>query len=182
MSTTFDELKEIRVKKDAISAQSRATEARMVELVNKDTLTAGEERQLTDLGRRVDKMVIENNKLVERERQLLIEGFEAGEYQNASNGSQPDAYAEMAENGAPGFVRHSDPWSDVPVDPLNPTESRGRAKTAIERRSADSNLQQGATATVDRLTEDDQTGVSEYIVRLSNPAYIRAFRKYVRDP
>lgn len=67
------------------------------------------------------------------------------------------------------------------------SETRSRALTAIERWNADDKLKESATGTVERLHDipgepSDVRGVSEHIIRYSDPLYVSAFRKFARDP
>lgn len=79
--------------------------------------------------------------------------------------------------------RYGDPYGTV-------GDVRARAMSAIERWNADDTLKADATATVERAgagsdavdSARDARGVAEHVIRFSDPLYVSAFRKHVRDP
>lgn len=96
---------------------------------------------------------------------------------NRVSGSQPGS----PEYGAPQFLNRQDPWQTV-VNRSEPGAYRDLAKAAIERWKADAPLQEGAMKTLARVDAEEVDPIAEYIVRGSNPAYVSAFRKLVRNP
>lgn len=83
--------------------------------------------------------------------------------------------------GAPQLLNRQDPW-ETTVNRSDPGAYRELAVAAIERWKADAPLQEAASKTLLRLDPEDADSVAEYIVRASNPNYVSAFRKQIRNP
>ena len=89
-----------------------------------------------------------------------------------------------------GVVGGRDPWAAQVTDADTATEVRSRAIAGIERWNADDKLKESAIETVNRAGGDmdpasasrDVRGVAAHVLRYSDPLYVSAFRKYVRDP
>lgn len=133
-----------------------------------------------DLISRLDALMAEEEQLIQR-REAIMNLHNSGDL-----GTEAGVSRYQTDDVPTVWTRNGNPWSTP--DAESSVEVRSRALAAVERWNADDTLKESATRTVERLTDSDEPGsadvrgVSDHIIRYSDPTYVAAFRKYARDP
>lgn len=157
--------------------RSMNDELHEITLLTDDQITEGQKTRFDRLEKGVQRRQAELEDLNEELRGAIMAGITSGRF---------DVLDGDSANAGPSFhVRNLNPYQ--PTGPESAQETRSRALTAVERWDADDALKTSATATLERLRDvpgapSDVRGVSEHILRYSNPLYVSAFRKYASDP
>ncbi len=117
-------------------------------------------------------------------RNSELEGLERdAKLKEAQRLMQDPANIERGDGfDAPQVTFRGDPYTapDTATQSTPDHELRSAALTGIERWNAEDSLKESASKLVEQT--DDPRGIGEHVLRTSNPAYLSAFRKFMKDP